>query len=201
MRLKDRRVPTQPEAESGIPIALRNARAHIECAALLADHGFAGPATSFLILGIEETEKARTLGQIALGTDLTESELLARLFTHPSRYEGALWKSWSKGSLMTWALEALREELGIKPARSEDQRLAEVIAQHPEALPLDWAAKAGQMREAGLYVDLAEDGNWTSPADVSRDVYEELRRPAESLLRYVEAAFEREINLGRKDLT
>jgi AbiV family abortive infection protein len=193
MRLKDRRLPTREEAAKGIPVVLKNARAQIDRAALLADQGSFGPAVSFLILAIEETEKARTLGQMVLGEKLDETELRTRLFTHPSRYEGALWKSWSQGPLLHLALESIREEYGLKPARSDDERLADVVAQHPEALPMDWAEKAGPMREAGFYVDLSEDGEWKSPSDVDRKTYDGLRTAALSHLEYVEAPYKREI--------
>src|SRR5206468_8255783 len=104
-----------------IPVVLKNARAQIDRAALLGDQGSVGPAVSFLILAIEEAEKARTLGQMVLGEKLDEGKLRTRLFTHPSRYEGALWKSWSKGPLLHLALESLREEYGLKPVRSDDE--------------------------------------------------------------------------------
>src|SRR6266849_6523966 len=154
------RVPTEEESLRGIPVALANAQTHLDCAALLAEKGFAGPARSFLILSIEESEKARTLGQIALGGPLTVSEIRARLYTHPPRYRGALRKSWSRGATGTYVAESLRERLRMKPERSDPDRWAAVLAQHPEALQVDWPELAGELREAGFYVDLRDDDRW-----------------------------------------
>ena len=165
-RATKQRIPNAEESLKGIPIALANARSHLECAALLAERGFAGPARSFLILSIEESEKARTLGQVALGEPLTESEIRARLYTHPPRYRGALRKSWSQGATMTYVAESLRERIGLQPKRHDDDRWAEVLSQHPEVLPVSWPEIAGDLREAGFYVDLGDDRLWHRPADV-----------------------------------
>lgn len=126
------RIPNDEESLKGIPVSLANAQAHLDCAALLAEKGFAGPARSLLILSIEESEKARTLGQIVLGELLTETEIHDRLHWHLPRYRGALRKSWSRGATATYAAESLRERLKMKPKRSDHDRWQAALAQHPD---------------------------------------------------------------------
>lgn len=199
-KTQKRRLPTDEQALSGIPVALGSASKHLECADVLAERGFTGQARSLLILSIEESEKARTLGQIALGEPLTESEALARLYTHTPRYRGALRKSWSGGATGTYVAESLRERLRMKPKRTEAQRWSAALASHPEALPLDWADVAAVVREAGLYVDIGDDGRWHSPADVPLGEYEALRPTAVHLLRRMTAAYHRELQARGPDI-
>jgi AbiV family abortive infection protein len=193
-------VPNDGESLTGIPIALANAQAHLDCAGLLAAAGFAGPARSFLILSMEESEKARTLGQIALGEALTESEIRGRLYSHPPRHRGALRKSWSGGATGTYVAESLRERLGMKPERSDTDRWAAALAQHPETLPVNWPEIAGHLREAGFYVDLRDDDQWHSPHDVPTRDYETLRPAAVHLLASARTAYERELHARGSDV-
>jgi AbiV family abortive infection protein len=201
MARKDKqRVPNEEEALKGIPVALATAQAHLDCAALLAEKGFAGPARSFLILSIEESEKARTLGQIALGEPLTEPEILARLYTHRARHGGALRKSWSRGATGTYVAESLRERLTMKPERSDPDRWAAVLAHHPEALPVDWPELAGDLREGGFYSDLKEDDQWHGPDKVPMSDYDILLPAAVHLLSNASAAYEHELRARGHDI-
>lgn len=199
-RKGNQRIPNGEESLKGIPVALANAQAHLDCAALLAEKGFAGPARSLLILSIEESEKARTLGQIALGEPLTETEIRDRLYWHLPRYRGALRKSWSRGATATYAAESLRERLKMKPKRSDHDRWQAALAQHPEALPVDWPDLAGDLREAGFYVDLKDDDRWHGPGDVQLSEYEGLRPKAVHLLTGAKAAYERELQARGPDV-
>jgi AbiV family abortive infection protein len=188
-----RQIPSASIALAGIPIVLQSAQDHLECARILAAHGHFGTARSHLILAIEEAEKARTLGQIVLKEPLTEADIRSRLYSHSTRHVGALRKSWSQGPTIDYIADSLRERLRLKTAQTDTQRWESAIARHPEALPVDWPDKAGELREAGLYVDFGDDDQWHSPAMVHSSEYEELRPKAEYLFRYVSAAYEREV--------
>jgi AbiV family abortive infection protein len=196
---RKRRLPTSDEARRGIPVVLANAEQHLAAADLLVDAtggGNVGFAAAHLVLAIEEAEKARTLGQIALGDELTEKEVRERLFNHPARHRGALTKSWSSGAaMMDFLAEGLRERLGMGPSRSEEARWTDVMARHPEVLPPDWPDTAGEVREGGMYADMDDDGTWRDPDGVDRAVYDQLRVAAAQLLAHHWAAYRREIEL------
>src|SRR5262249_36322838 len=151
-----------------------------------------GMAVAHLILAIEETDKARVLCMLWLDEgDLTEEEARARLFDHKTRNRAAFAKSWTSGVVWTASAEALRERLGPRAPRTDEDRWADAMARHPEALPAEWPEIAGQRREAGLYVDMDGDGNWHSPADVSASDFQRFRPAAVGAIRYARVAFER----------
>jgi AbiV family abortive infection protein len=187
-----RPLPTPQQAFDGVSLALANAERHLHCADLLAGEGEHGSAAAHLVLAIEETDKARVLGLRWLDEgDLTDDEARKRLFSHPPRHEAALAKSWTSGVVWTASAEALRERLGLRVPRTDAERWADALAQHPEALPGDWPEIAGSLRESGLYVDLQDDGSWHTPGDVTEADYQRFRPAAAEAIRYTQAAFER----------
>jgi AbiV family abortive infection protein len=168
----------------------------MECARVLAVEQLYGPAVAHLIYAIEETEKARSLGQIWINSwqgrrhgDAADDELRDRIFGHPARHKAAAAKSFATGPFWTMMAESTRERVHLSPPRTPQERLAMAYAEHPEALPLDWADRAEAMREAALYVDL-RDGSWQSPGQMTVTDYEQLRPMVVAHLRYTRAAFE-----------
>ncbi len=189
---RKRRLPTPNEAFAGIQLALENAERHLRCADLLAGKGEYGQALAHLVLSLEETDKARVLGMLWLDEgDLTEEQARARLFDHRIRNEAAFAKSWTIGMLLTAAAEALTDQATGGARRSDAELLAAAMAQHPEALPADWPETAGRAREAGLYVDMDDNGTWHTPRDVTEADIQRFKPAAEGLLNNAKLAFAR----------
>jgi hypothetical protein len=88
----------------------------------------------------------------------------------------------------------------MKPQRTDKDRWAAVLAQHPEALPAGWSEVASELREAGLYVDLRDDDQWHGPGDLQLSEYEVLRPTAAHLLTGANAAYERELQARGSDI-
>jgi AbiV family abortive infection protein len=188
-----RRVPTREQALAGVLPVLQNADAHLGAADALATRGFIGFAVAHLVYAIEESEKARPLAKIALGESLTDAEIRSALYEHRERHLGALAKSLSAGgTVMDYLAESLRERVGLSPPRTDDERRDMINERHPDVLPSDWPETAGGVREHALYVDLRDDG-WHSPQNATEDEYSRLRPSVVTLLRYLAAAYEREI--------
>ena len=188
-----RRIPTREECISGIPLVLANAQNHLEAADILAQAGRYGFAVAHLVYALEESEKGRTLGKIALGEPMTDETIIRGLYEHRDRHVGAMAKSWSSGgAVMDFLAESLRERVGLREQRTETERWSDVDARHPEVLPLDWPETAGSTRERNLYVDLREAG-WASPSDTDAVAFERLRPAVASLIIYLRAAYQREI--------
>ncbi len=174
---RQREIPSADVALRGIPIVLKSSKAHPDCAAILAEHGHFGAARSHLILAIEESEKARTLGQIVLKDPLPEGTVRLRLYSHSERHIGALRKSWSQGATVDYAVDSLRERLRLKPAQSDEQRWQLAIARHPEALPEDWPARANQLREAACTLILVPTACGTAlPMSTQRSMWSSCQR-------------------------
>ena len=189
---RKRRLPTPEEAFVGVPLALANAERHLRCGDALAETGEHGQALAHLVLSLEETDKGRVLGMLWLDEgDLTEDEARSRLFDHRTRNRATFEKSWTSGVVWTASAEALRERLGLQASRTDEERGADAMAQHPEALPADWPEIAGQLREAGQYVDMDDNGAWHTPGDVTEADYQRFRPTAAGAIRYAKAAFER----------
>lgn len=93
---------------------------------------------------------------------------------------------------MDYLAESLRESVGLRPARTDVERWADVDAHHPEVLPLDWPETAGNTRERNLYVDLRDEG-WVGPAETNSVAVDRLRPAVASLLTYLQGAYQREI--------
>jgi len=193
---RPRILPTPQQARDGMPLALDNADRHLDSARALAGKQLYGPAVAHLIYAIEETEKARALGQVWLNSwqrrghgDATDGELRKRIFDHSARHKAAADKTWAIGPFWTVMAEATREHVRLSPQRTPEERVAMALAQHPEALPLDWHDRAGPTREAALYVDLAADG-WHTPGEITAETYESLRPMATGYIRYTRMAFE-----------
>lgn len=158
-----RRIPTREECITGIPIVLANAKAHLVGADTLAQGEQYGFAVAHLIYALEECEKARTLGKIALGVSMAEDEIKSGLYEHKERHVGAMVKSVSTGgALLEFVAESLRESVGKRSERREAELWGEINAKHPEVLPADWPETAGDMRVRNLYVDL-RDAGWGAP--------------------------------------
>jgi AbiV family abortive infection protein len=188
-----RRIPNRDECFAGILPVLANATAHRDAAEALAEAGQYGFAVAHLVYALEESEKARTLAKVAMGESLTEDEIRRGLYEHKDRHVGALAKSLSSGgAVMDFAAESLRERVGLRTKRTDAQRLAVIDARHPEVLPMDWPDSARATRERNLYVDLRESG-WSGPADTAAREFERLRPAVTMLLKYLRAAYEREI--------
>jgi len=172
---------------------LDSARAHLEAADILASGGKYGFAVAHLVYALEESEKGRTLAKVVLGDALSDEEIYRALYHHAERHVGALMKSWSSGAaVMDLMAEGLRERIGVRPERTEQERYDEVISRYPEVLPEDWPETAGATREQSLYVDLGE-GGWASPLRADSSAYERLRPAVATLLDYFSAAYQREI--------
>src|SRR2546425_399438 len=193
---RQRILPTPQQARDGVPLALDNADRHLDAGRVLAVEQLHGPAVAHLIYAIEETEKARALGQIWVNSwqrrgngDATDHELRRRIFDHSARHKAAADKTWAIGPFWTVMAEATREHVRLSPQHTPQERVAIALAQHPEALPLDWHDRAGPTREAALYVDLGADG-WHTPGDFAAETYESLRPMAAGYLRYTRTAFE-----------
>jgi len=85
-----------------MPLALDNADRHLDSAHALAGKQLYGPAVAHLIYAIEETEKARALGQIWLNSwqrrghgDASDGELRKRIFDHSARHKAGVAGQWS----------------------------------------------------------------------------------------------------------
>jgi len=190
--LSKRSLPTPKQALAGIPVAIENAERHLRSADLLGANGDYGPAVAHLVLALEETDKSRVLGMLWLDeSDLTEAEARKRLFDHAARNAAAFAKSWTIGVVWTAMSEFIEDQAPGTTPRTDAQRWARALAQHPEALPEDWPEVAGGLRESGLYVDLKPDGTWHTPAAVTKADYERFRPAAVHMIGYVKAAFER----------
>lgn len=189
---RKRRLPTPEEAFAGVPLAIANAERHLATADLLAERGEHGQAVAHLVLSLEESDKSRVLGMLWLDEgDLTEEEARKRLFDHATRNEAAFAKSWTIGVVWTASAVAWSDQVAGRTRTTDAKIWEDAIAQHPEALPADWPETAGRMREAGLYVDLQDDGTWHTPADISVGDYQRLRPAAVGMINYVKGAFER----------
>src|SRR5439155_7474476 len=168
---RSRKLPTPEQARQGVPLALENADRHIEAARVLAAAQLHGQAIAHLIYSIEETEKARSFGQLWINSwqgrrhgDATDAELQGRIFDHSPRHAAAAAKSFAIGPVWTIMSEATRERVRLSPPRTPQERPAMAYEEHPEALPGDWDDRAGPMREAALYVDHL-DGRWRTPGE------------------------------------
>lgn len=195
--MRQRRLPTRDECVAGIPLVLENADGHVAAADALAASGHVGFATAHLILALEESEKARTLGKVAMGEPVSQAELRAAMYEYRPRHVGALGKSWTSGAIpliMEAQKERIWEKLGRAPAKTDEERWTELLARHPEVLPPDWAENAGALRERSFYVDLDERG-WTTPSDRPRADFDRLRPAVGRQLLHLRAAYEREIVL------
>lgn len=183
-----RRLPTKDECRAGIPLALDNAELHLASADALAREGVWGFAVAHLIYAVEETEKARTLGKVALGVSLTDDELPDALYSHRVRHAGARNKSWTSA-----AVQDFIAELGRRYGKGHPEEPSEY--EPAEALPLDWDEKAGPLRERGLYVDVTEEG-WSSPSEMPKEEYWQLGPAVTRFLQYTRLAYENEIRGG-----
>ena len=198
--MSKRQIPTREQCIVGIPHVLANATAHRDAADVLAAAGRHGFAVAHLIYALEESEKARTLAKVVLGENLTEDQIRRGLYEHKDRHIGAMAKSLSSGgAVIDFVAEGMRERIGLRPAKTDAQRWATIDARHPEVLPKDWPETAGAVRERSLYVDMRED-RWSGPSDTSVVDFQRLRPAVSSLLLYLQAAYEREIEpLTRRD--
>jgi AbiV family abortive infection protein len=194
---RERILPTPSQARDGVPLALENAARHLDAARVLAVEQLYGPAVAHLVYTIEETEKARAFGQIWLNSwqrrgpgDATDDQLRDRIFNHSARHKAAAMKSWASGPFWTAMAAETRERVRLSPGRTQQERVAEAYAQHPEALPLDWEKHAASIREGALYVDLRADG-WNTPGQITAANFESMRPMAVAYLRGAIGAFER----------
>jgi len=184
---------TSNEFQEGARRALENAERHLRCAGLLAESEW-GPATSHLVLAIEEVAKAHVLAdRAAKGSKsrFTDAHVVEMLQFHPARHPIA--QELSKPP--AWWVEALIELLTIVSAHSTaspDGRLALMIqtgeanrarttARRAAELPADWPTRAKSARELGTYASFTATG-WSSPTDVTRADYEGLLHPTRVLV-------------------
>jgi len=151
----------------GKALAISNAWTHIICAEELRGHAHLGPASTHLILAVEEAVKARVLHKWpALIEVMTVRQLEDLLYTHPVRHEIAQLDSMPR---------ALRAEIALWTVDHPDQELnratlTRLFVRHPEAFPVTWAKNAEVERQRGMRVDW--DGRvWRSPKEITESHY------------------------------
>lgn len=184
MTKRSRLLPSSQDARHGASAASANAHDLLVAARTLAATGLYGPAASFLVLSIEEAEKARALVAIVTEDDsssLSEDELRDIIYwDHKGRHVAAFTESLSRSTL---AKVVTRSRRSTPLQRKQYQ--ADMAA-------LGWYLDANSLKQRGLYVDFV-DGHWNSPRDVSE---EDFMRGVRIVERFIDVTMRQAANVG-----
>jgi AbiV family abortive infection protein len=137
-------------------------------------NGLFGPAVSFLVLSLEEAEKARALIAIVTGDDssgLSDDELRDIIYwDHKARHVAAFTHSISRTTLAKL----------VKPARRFTPLLRKQFDADMAALA--WHLDANSLKQRGLYVDY-KSNRWQTPRELTE---EDFSRGLQIVKRFVE---------------
>lgn len=173
---------TSAQCAEGARLASENAERLMAAAISLEREGHYGPAVAIYAAAAEEGAKslALTLASTSSSGDLTPA--VAKLLhevtkDHPTKHAfanaatGPSTMIWFWVTVMLYGLAKQEAMLASVPAAIRD----------PRVFKESWFAKAPDVREAGLYVDLV-NGAWTSPTVIDAVSAAEAHAAVEGLL-------------------
>lgn len=213
-------VPKQEVCGEGARLAWLNAQALLDDAQLLADNGRYGRAISLVVLAGEETAKAMMLQWLSGVPDPEVPLKLLRLrwdqifFDHRAK-QGVLGFSLTIEPVMDLVANHLAAamqsavESGISDTEAilrltqsatqdllSNPQVEEEIADRMNRASTEarWPRPAEDIKKQGLYVGFTAPSTWSSPSDVTREEYEDIRNRVTEHLRRAQ------IWVGRSDL-
>jgi AbiV family abortive infection protein len=190
---RDKRpLPSSSDLTEGARLALINARRHLRVAELMGDERLFGPASTHVILALEELAKSLLLTFITMGVDVPKNLLADVMNEHRARQSltfGLLFSKVIRNLVFTAMARAYRSGSGGLLERIEKELQKEVKLAHSRrrgtnshTAILEWIADANDIKNHGLYVDF--DGQtWRHPGNVSKKRFVFGYRIAEELIR------------------
>ena len=153
-----RTLPTPEQAQQGVSPTADNACDLLAAARSLGVAGLHGPATSLLVLALEEAQKARVLIALATKNDdagLSQDEASDIIhWDHRLRHHAAFTASISPTTIAKL----------VRPSRRDTPLQRKQFDADMAALA--WHLKANSLKERGLYVDYIKD-RWHNPREIS----------------------------------
>lgn len=188
----NRPLPAKSDLAKGARLALTNARRHLRVADLLGNNRLFGPASTHVILALEELAKSLVLTFITMGVDVPKSLLGDVMKRHSTRHDltlGILFSQVIRSLVFTAIARASRSEsVGsieqIQKALEKEVRFAGSASSRTNSYNaiLEWILDANDSKNLGLYVDF--DGEkWTHPGSVNKKRFIFGYRIAEDLIR------------------
>jgi AbiV family abortive infection protein len=151
-------LPTSEQARQGVSPTAGNSRDLLAAARSLGVAGLHGPATSLLVLALEEAQKARVLIALATTNDsagLSHDEVSDIIhWDHRLRHHAAFTASISPTTIAKL----------VRPSRRDTPLQRKQF--NADMAALAWHLKANSLKERGLYVDYLND-RWNSPREIS----------------------------------
>lgn len=174
-------IPSGKDASVGAKLALQNARRHLRAAEVLSKKKLYGPASTLVVLSIEELAKSWMLMLHSMGLKFPPELLSEVLSKHGARHAitfGAVFVFMIR-YLVSRTTRRVQKRHRVKgyPPHLRDEWVAELTREfqslasrspkdEPVLAVLEWIGKANETKNRGLYVDF--DGTrWRHPGQVS----------------------------------
>jgi AbiV family abortive infection protein len=153
-----RTLPTPEQAREGVRPSADNASDLLVAAKTLGVAGLYGPASSLLVLALEEAQKARVLVALATKNDdagLSPDEVNDIIYRDHGVRHHAAW---------TAAVSPTTTAKHVMPPRRETPLQRKQY--HADMAALGWHMKANSLKKRGLYVDYIKD-EWHGPREIT----------------------------------
>jgi AbiV family abortive infection protein len=178
-----RPLPSDSQVSEGANLALTNARRHMRVAEVLGAERLFGPASTHVVLALEELAKSWVLTFIVIGVDVPKSLRSDVMKKHTTRHSLAF------GTLFSKAIRSLVFSAIARSHRSGDGSLKQMKKELKKearssrfTATLEWIIDANDLKNRGLYVDF--DGKkWSHPGRISKKSFLFGYQIAEGLLR------------------